>query len=90
VRLHAAALAIVTVKEIVHLRPEQFRMRPQGGSLKRRMPHRDVRRAAGAIQIDRDYSCSYLDMPASLLRLNPSLSGVIGFLALCISAFVTG
>jgi hypothetical protein len=55
VRRRAAVLVLTTVVTILQIRAEIICKRPHGGSLKGKMPNRDIGRAAGAIQIDKDY-----------------------------------
>jgi hypothetical protein len=53
-------MVFVTVVAISQIRARHICKRPHGGSLKGRMPNRDIGRAAGAIKIDRD---SFLRLP---------------------------
>jgi hypothetical protein len=83
-------LVFVNVVAIAQIRARHICKRPHGGSLKGRMPNRDIGRAAGAIQIDRDTFAGCLHTQVSPLHSTMSLRGDIGFLVRCMSAFVTG
>jgi hypothetical protein len=54
-RRRSAVLVFVTVAAIAQIRVRHICKRPHGGSLKGRIPNRDIGRAAGEIQIHRDY-----------------------------------